>query len=90
MISHVSKKQSTQALSSTEAEYMAIASALQEGLWLRTFFQLLGISFPTPIHLYICNGRILYLFILSYCVHLSYLIMALVLSSPYLWLWLSQ
>ena len=56
MISHVSKKQSTQALSSTEAEYMAIASALQEGLWLRTFFQLLSISFPTPIHLYVDNA----------------------------------
>ena len=52
VISHVSKKQSTQALSSTEAEYMAITSALQEGLWLRTFFQLLSIPFPTPIHLY--------------------------------------
>ena len=56
MISHVSKKQSTQALSSTEAEYMAIVSALQEGLWLRTFFQLLGISFPTPIRLYVDNA----------------------------------
>ena len=56
VISHVSKKQSTQALSSTEAEYMAIASALQEGLWLRTFFQLLNIPFPTPIRLYVDNA----------------------------------
>ena len=35
---------------------MAIASALQEGLWLRTFFQLLSIPFPTPIHLYVDNA----------------------------------
>ena len=56
VISHMSKKQSTQALSSTEAEYMAITSALQEGLWLRTFFQLLSIPFPTPIHLYVDNA----------------------------------
>ena len=56
VISHVSKKQSTQALSSTEAEYMAIASALQEGLWLHTFFQLLSIPLPTPIHLYVDNA----------------------------------
>ena len=56
MISHMSKKQFTQALSSTEARYMAIMSALQEGLWLHTFFQLLSIPFPTPIHLYVDNA----------------------------------
>ena len=56
VISHVSKKQSTQALSSTEAEYMAIAAAFQEGLWLRTFFQSLSIPFPVPIRLYVDNA----------------------------------
>ena len=56
VISHISKEQSTQALSSTEAEYMAIASTLQEGLWLRLFFQLLSIPFPTPIRLYVDNA----------------------------------
>jgi len=56
VISHISKKQTTQALSSTEAEYMAIAAAFQEGLWLRTFFQLLDIPIPTPIRLYVNNA----------------------------------
>ena len=56
MILHVSKKQSMQALSSTEAEYMAIAAAFQEGLWLHTFFQSLDIPYPVPIHLYVDNA----------------------------------
>ena len=56
VISHISKKQTTQALSSTEAEYMAIAAAFQEGLWLHTFFQLLDIPIPTPIRLYVDNA----------------------------------
>ena len=56
VVSHVSKKQTMQALSSTEAEYMAIAAAFQEGLWLRSFFELLDIPIPTPIHLYIDNA----------------------------------
>ena len=56
MISHVSKKQCTQALSSTEAEYMAIAAAFQEGLWLRTFFHSLNIPLPLPIQLYVNNA----------------------------------
>ncbi|KAG6333474.1 hypothetical protein ID866_5611 [Astraeus odoratus] len=34
MVSHMSKKQHTQVLSSTEAEYMVMSAAIQEGLWL--------------------------------------------------------
>jgi len=56
VVSHISKKQTTQALSSTEAEYMAIAAAFQEGLWLRSFFELLDIPIPTPIRLYVDNA----------------------------------
>ena len=56
VVSHVSKKQTTQALSSTEVEYMAIAAAFQEGLWLHSFFELLDIPIPTPIRLYINNA----------------------------------
>ena len=56
VISHVSKKQCTQALSSTEAEYMAIAAAFQEGLWLRTFFHSLDIPLPLPIQLCVDNA----------------------------------
>ena len=55
VISHVSK-QCTQVLSSTEAEYMAIAAAFQEGLWLCTFFHSLHIPLPLPIQLYINNA----------------------------------
>jgi len=56
VVSHISKKQTMQALSSTEAEYMAIAAAFQEGLWLRSFFELLDIPIPTPIRLYVDNA----------------------------------
>jgi len=45
-----------QALSSTEAEYMAIAAAFQEGLWLHSFFELLDIPVSTPIRLYVNNA----------------------------------
>ena len=53
LISHVSKKQTTVALSSTEAEYMAVTHVVQEGLWLRSLFNELNIPFqsPVPIHL---------------------------------------
>lgn len=38
-ISWNSKRQQTVALSTTEAEYMSLASAVQEALWLRQFFK---------------------------------------------------
>lgn len=55
IIAHASKKQSTQALSSTEAEYMAITHTIQDGLWLRSMFSELHISLPTPIVIHIDN-----------------------------------
>jgi hypothetical protein len=36
VIAHTSKKQNTCALSFTEAEYMAIMHAIQEGLWIKS------------------------------------------------------
>ena len=55
LISHVSKKQSTIALLSTEAEYMAATHVVQEGLWLESLFNELRILFPTPIKIYLDN-----------------------------------
>lgn len=46
-ISHLAKKQTTQALSSTEAEYMALTAAVQDGLWLKSLFACL--NFPLPL-----------------------------------------
>ena len=44
-----SRKQSTVALSSTEAEYMAVAMATSEALWIRNFmFELSSQSVPVP------------------------------------------
>jgi hypothetical protein len=34
IIAHMSKKQTTHALSSTEAEYMAVTHVFQKGIWL--------------------------------------------------------
>lgn len=42
VISWKSKKQHTAALSSTEAEYMALSEALQEAVWLKVFLCELG------------------------------------------------
>ncbi|KAG6327762.1 hypothetical protein ID866_11328 [Astraeus odoratus] len=56
VVSHASKKQHTQALSSTEAEYMAILAALQEGLWLCSLLQTLHQLQPAPTHLYVDNA----------------------------------
>lgn len=60
LIAHVSKKQTTHALSSTEAEYMAITHALQEGIWLKSLFAALHVPLGLPITLYVDNtGAIL-------------------------------
>ena len=47
-----SRRQPTVALSSTEAEYMAVTDASKQGIWLRTIFSDIGIDTngPTPIH----------------------------------------
>ena len=48
VISWSSKKQSAIALSSTEAEYIALAHAAQEAVWLRTLLHELGFQGPSP------------------------------------------
>jgi hypothetical protein len=50
-----SKKQPTTALSSMEAEYMALASAVREALWLRSIIQELQFSLPSPTHISVDN-----------------------------------
>lgn len=55
-VSHSAKKQTTQALSSTEAEYMALTSAIQDGLWLQSFFGCLSIPLSLPLQLFADNA----------------------------------
>lgn len=54
-ISWQSKKQSTTALSSTEAEYMALAACICEALWFKKLFEILGISL-TKVKIYEDNS----------------------------------
>ena len=49
-ISWVSRRQPTVALSSTEAEYMALSDSSRHACWLRSFISELGYSLPpTPL-----------------------------------------
>ena len=48
-ISWQSRSQSTVALSTTEAEYLAAATAAQESFWLRFLLEELGLNVSTPI-----------------------------------------
>jgi hypothetical protein len=50
-----SKKQPTTALSSMEAEYMALASATREALWLRSMHTELGFPSTLPTHISVDN-----------------------------------
>ena len=50
-----SKKQPTTALSSMEAEYMALASAAREALWLRSMLTELGSPSSLPTHISVDN-----------------------------------
>lgn len=54
-ISWNSCKQQTVALSTAEAEYMAMASATQEALWLRQLQDELGQGVDSPLHIYSDN-----------------------------------
>lgn len=55
------RKQSTVALSSTEAEYVALASALTEVIWLRNLLQELGIDTKKPTIVYEDNQSCIHL-----------------------------
>jgi hypothetical protein len=55
IIAHVSKKQATVALSSTEAEYMAITHVIQEGLWLKSLFVALHLPLTMPLVIHMDN-----------------------------------
>ena len=55
LILHASKKQVTVALSSTEAEYMAVMHVIQEGLWLKSLFAELLLPLRTPINIFLDN-----------------------------------
>jgi hypothetical protein len=55
IITHASKKQVMHALSSTEAEYMAITHAIQKGLWLCSMFNELHIPLSLPVIIHIDN-----------------------------------
>jgi hypothetical protein len=54
-ISHASKKQTTQALSSVESEYMALTGAIQDRLWIKSFCECLKIPLTLPLNLYADN-----------------------------------
>jgi hypothetical protein len=54
-ISWSSKKQTTHALASTDAEYMAVTELIREGLWLRSQGLEVGLPFSEPIDCHINN-----------------------------------
>jgi hypothetical protein len=55
MITHILKKQTAHALSSTEAEYMAVTHVMWEGLWIKSLIVLLHIHLPFPIIIHMEN-----------------------------------
>jgi hypothetical protein len=57
----VTKKQSTVALSSTEAEYVALASASTELIWLKRLLEDFGVEFNEPIVVYEDNQSCIHL-----------------------------
>jgi hypothetical protein len=61
-ISHSSKKQLTHALSSTEAEYMALTTTIWDSLWLVSFFKCLKIPLTFPLRIFADNAGAITLF----------------------------
>lgn len=57
----VTKKQSTVALSSTEAEYVALASAAQEIIWLKNMLNDFGVDCSAPITIFEDNQSCIHL-----------------------------
>ncbi|KAE8187238.1 hypothetical protein CF335_g7232 [Tilletia laevis] len=54
-ITWTSRLQPTVALSTTEAEYMALCEGMREGLWLRSLYRELGLWHEGPVPLYTDN-----------------------------------
>lgn len=54
-VSWSSKRQKTSALSSTEAEYIAMAAAAAEAVWLRQLLQDISLGNEEPINIYCDN-----------------------------------
>jgi hypothetical protein len=54
-VSWASKRQPTTALSTTEAEYMAVCSAVQESIYLRTIIKELGLIVDKPTRIWMDN-----------------------------------
>ena len=54
-ISWASKRQPTVALSTTEAEYMALAQATKEAIWIQRFLDEVGVKLPTRMTIYSDN-----------------------------------
>lgn len=55
------RKQTTVALSSTEAEYVALASATSEAIWLRNLLQDFGLTVDDPVEIYEDNQSCIHL-----------------------------
>ena len=58
-ISWLAKKQNCIALSSTEAEYIALTRTVQEGIWLRNSLQQIGVPCPSSLVISTDNNRAL-------------------------------
>jgi len=56
LVSWSSVKQRTTALSSTEAEYMAMSHAMKEALWIRLLLTSLGLPIPRPFPI-LCDNQ---------------------------------
>ena len=54
-VSWASKRQPTVALSTTEAEYMALSAAVKEGMWLRRLIEELGMEKDGPLQINVDN-----------------------------------
>jgi len=55
-ISHSVKKQVMHALLLMEAEYMALTAAIQDSLWLKSFFACIGVPLALPLQLFADNA----------------------------------
>lgn len=55
-VSWASKRQDTVALSTVEAEYMAFSRAVQQGIWITSFMDEIGLPQDTPVLIYADNN----------------------------------